>query len=380
LLAFLIVGTVLSATEDETLQMIHKIDATKFGRTLFDMIYMQLEAGDPLEKLISTLHDLEDRYIAEQKEDDAANREFQDACNADIAAFDKDLAECDRDKIAYEGKLEGDLYPRRSIMTGVVNSKTKEVADYQRQIDELDAVRAEEAAEFEQKVREHEEATAIITEARRLFESLIAEEAFLQKKTTGQKLNPQGMQLIQKHMQEGLRRVHKFQHRKSYSSIFKIFMSITSRAQQLADQGHIGRIIDLCNELLAKIEDSLDLERFAEDKRIEAYKASRRLLTLSQNAAKTDLANAQVELNSINDQITQTETSLQNTNQRIENKSGEREDRWTQCEEAAHAYMEARAARDADRQTVSDTIGLVNASLRTLREQLALRLQAGDEI
>jgi predicted nucleic acid-binding Zn-ribbon protein len=174
--------------------------------------------------------------------------------------------------------------------------------------------------------------------------------------------------------------VHKFKYRKSYGSLLKIFATIANKSQQLADQGHIGRIIDLCNELLAKIEDSLDLERFAEDKRIEAYKASRRLLTLSQNAAKTDLANAQVELNSINDQITQTETSLQNTNQRIENKSGEREDRWTQCEEAAHAYMEARAARDADRQTVSDTIGLVNASLRTLREQLALRLQAGDEI
>jgi hypothetical protein len=55
-------------------------------------------------------------------------------------------------------------------------------------------------------------------------------------------------------------------------------------------------------------------------------------------------------------------------------------DRWTQCEEAAKAYMEARAAKDADRQTVSDTIGLVNASLRTLKEQLALRMQAGDEI
>jgi hypothetical protein len=81
-------------------------------------------------------------------------------------------------------------------MTGVVNSKTKEVADYQKQIDDLNAVRAEEHDEFEQKVREHEEATAIITEARRLFESLINEGAFLQNKQ--KTLNHDGLVMIQK--------------------------------------------------------------------------------------------------------------------------------------------------------------------------------------
>jgi chromosome segregation ATPase len=139
----------------------------------------------------------------------------------------------------------------------------------------------------------------------------------------------------------------------------------------LADQGAVGRIVTLCDELLMKIEDSLDLERFAEDKRIEAYKAARNLLQISVNVCKTDLANAQTELNSVNDQITQTETSLDNCNQRIENLTEAREDRWNQCEEAAEEYMNARAARDSDRQVVSDTIGLVNKELRTLKEALA---------
>lgn len=64
---------------------------------------------------MSTLHDLEDRYIAEQKEDDATNADFQGACNVDIAAYDKDLAESNRERIILEAKLEGDLYPRREI-------------------------------------------------------------------------------------------------------------------------------------------------------------------------------------------------------------------------------------------------------------------------
>jgi hypothetical protein len=36
--------------------------------------------------------------------------------------------------------------------------------------------------------------------------------------------------------------------------------------------------------------------------------------------------------------------------------------------------MDARATRDADRQVVSDTIGLVNKELRTLKEALAQRM------
>lgn len=76
----------------------------------------------------------------------------------------------------------------------------------------------------------------------------------------------------------------------------------------------MGRVIDLCNELLHKIEESLNLERFAEDKRVEAYKKARHLLVLSLTAANVDLANVQSELASINDQIVQAETSLENTN------------------------------------------------------------------
>jgi hypothetical protein len=55
------------------------------------------------------------------------------------------------------------------------------------------------------------------------------------------------------------------------------------------------------DELLTKISDSLDLERFAESKRVEAYKKARNLLTVSINATQTALANATIELNSVND-------------------------------------------------------------------------------
>jgi hypothetical protein len=57
-----------------------------------------------------------------------------------------------------------------------------------------------------------------------------------------------------------------------------------------------SRIVDLANSLLERIQESLDLERSAEDARIEAYKKARKLLTITLNNANTVLANLQVEL------------------------------------------------------------------------------------
>jgi hypothetical protein len=64
ILGLLVIAAVF-ATENDDIALIHKIDTTPFGKTLFDTIFLSLETGDPLDTLISTLHDLEDRYVAE---------------------------------------------------------------------------------------------------------------------------------------------------------------------------------------------------------------------------------------------------------------------------------------------------------------------------
>jgi len=223
----------------------------------------------------------------------------------------------------------------------------------------------------------------VITEVRRLFtESLSAEgeAVFLQrgKLNPKAKLNPQFTALVQKHLTVSVKKASKFVHRKAYAKVFKVLATITSKAQQLADQGALGRIVDLIDELLGKVQDSLDLERHAEDSRVASYNKARKLLGITIGITQTALANVQVQLASVEDQIELAETSLENTIQRIENKSGERQDRHDQCEQAAQDYAEARSNRDGDRQVISDCLGIVNSQLRTLREQLALRMQAGD--
>ncbi|CAD8155636.1 unnamed protein product [Paramecium octaurelia] len=373
----------VSSTQSDVIDTIKKIDQSPFGRTLFDTIWLELQTGDPLDRLVSTLTDLEDRYVAEQKEDDAKNQEYQGSCTVDISAFDKDLAESNRKKVDLEARLEGQLYPQRSILEGLVAQKSAEVKGYQKDLNELDAQRAEEHEDFEEKVLEHQEATAIIAEARRLFADNIEHESFVQKGKAAKqphKFTKDVANLIQKHFTTSAKKASKFQHRKGYSKLFKAFATIASKVEQLADAGAVQKIIDLADELLAKISDSLSLLRFAEDKRVEAYKKSRNFVVIALNVAGSALANAISDLAALNDIIAQVEASLDTTVQRIENVSADRHDRFTQCEEAVQDYQDARSARSSDRDVVSQTIGLVNKELRTLREQLALRQQAGEEI
>ncbi|CAD8153802.1 unnamed protein product [Paramecium pentaurelia] len=364
-----------SSTQADVIATIKKIYKSTFGRTLFDTIWLELQTGDPLDRLLQTLTDLEDRYVAEQK------KMMPEISNTKMHA---QLTFLPLTKIWLKARLEGQLYPQRGILQELVAQKQAEVKGYQQDLDELDAQRAEENADFEEKVLEHQEATAIIAEARRLFADNIEHESFIQKgkatKQSTHKFTKEVASMIQKHFTQSAKKTAKFQHRKGYSKLFKAFATIASKVEQLADAGAVSKIIDLADELLAKIADSLSLLRFAEGKRVQAYKKSRKFVVISITVAGTALANAQSDLAALNDVIAQVEASLDTTNQRIENVSADRNDRFTQCEEAVQDYQDSRAARTSDRDVVSQTIGLVNKELRTLREQLALRQQAGEEI
>ena len=106
---------------------------------------------------------------------------------------------------------------------------------------------------------------------------------------------------ITKHLQVAAKKAAKNVHRKAYAKLYKVLATISSNAHQLADQGSVGRIVDLIDELLGKVQDSLDLERSAEDKRVAAYVKARRLLGVTIGITQTVLVNTQTDLASVED-------------------------------------------------------------------------------
>lgn len=155
----------------------------------------------------------------------------------------------------------------------------------------------------------------------------------------------------------------------------------------------------MIDELLQKVQDSLDLERGAEDKRVAAYTKARRLLSITIGITQTVLANTQSDLarylsSHLNIKVLRIKSLLPRPPSRTPN----REFRTSHKREVTDGlnaklllkpmrrpelsgmaiFLYNSFLRDADRNTISQTLGIVNSQLRTLREQLALRIQAGD--
>lgn len=51
----------------------------------------------------------------------------------------------------------------------------------------------------------------------------------------------------------------------------QVLSTIASRVEMTADQGSVKRIIELCDNLLTKIGNSVDLERATDDQRAKAF-------------------------------------------------------------------------------------------------------------
>ncbi|CAK89330.1 unnamed protein product (macronuclear) [Paramecium tetraurelia] len=373
LLSFLVM--INYALEDVDMkQQIEQLDQNRFGHTLLDTIYLQLQTQEPIERLMGTLQQIEDRYYQDQKEEDVSHKDYQDSCTVDLQNLDQNIKVSDNERIKLEARLEGELYPKRQILQKLITQKQGELKEFTGELNELDQQREEEGEEYQHKIHEHEDVIAILMQARTLFTENLQthDNSFIQ-------LNNNGIELLQKHFGASIKRASKFTYRTSWGKMFKALATITSRVHQLQDSAQVENVILLIDQLLEQVHDSMDLEKFSEEKRIQAYEKTRNLLVISINTTESTLASATTDLALVSEIIEQTQATLDNVNQRLQMLQLSRDDRFTICEQEAQDYQDSRSQRDSDRDVVSQTIGLLNKSLRTLKEQLALRMSAGEE-
>ncbi|KAM3134085.1 hypothetical protein pb186bvf_013811 [Paramecium bursaria] len=288
------------------------IDQHQLGKTLLDTIYLQLKAQEPIERLLGTLDQLEERYYQEQKEDDQQHRDFQDSCTAvlfkillqDLTALSKDLKESQEESLRLEAKLEGELYPRKQITSQVLQQKQIELKGLNKELNELDDQRTQEQQEFELKVAEHQEVIEIISEAKTIFSENLqtqnGEPAFIQrtnKLSQDAQISKLGVELLQKHFSQSMKRASIINYNFFQKKLNLFTENLGANYLKLWPQlqpDHKYQQIQI--QLLDKVQDSLSLERFAEDKRVQAFNKARNLLTISINVTTTSIANALSEL------------------------------------------------------------------------------------
>jgi predicted nucleic acid-binding Zn-ribbon protein len=380
--AILLIAVLATAAIASQYAEFEQIEKTKLGKTLLDTIAVQLQSntGEPLEYLFGLLYDLEDRYVADQKEDDANNHAFQAVCDDDLSALDQDIATSTKRSSDLQDIIDA-LTPVRNQKNGQRAAKIAARKELQAVIDAAAAQRLEENTEFEEKREEFEFVSDVLAQARRLFTDNLQAPSFLQAgKTDAVHFTPEVMTQVGSHLTAGAAKINKLKHVKAYGKAIKLLAGLTSRTSQVADQELTGRVVKLIDDLQAQLNSSFDLERKAEDKRQLAYNQYNALLTKDLNKYNSQIANLDAEIASLNDRIDATTNSQNDVNQRLNDKQEQRNDRENECQEAAYDYQARRNARDQDRGIVSQLIGILNNNLRQLREYIALRLAAGDDL
>ncbi|CAD8046918.1 unnamed protein product [Paramecium primaurelia] len=355
-----------------------RIESSDLGRTLLNTIAIQMTTGEPLERIFQTLYDLEDRYIADQKEDDANNQAFQQVCDADLSGLNQELANLEQRNTELQAVLD-DLIPIRDQKIGQKKAKELQKAELQKVIDETTAKRQEQADDFEAQRQEYTFVSSVLAEARRLFTDNLQAPSFLQKGEERVHVTPQIMAQVASHMSQGAHKASTMKHVRTFGKAIKLLANLANRTQQFANQELTGRVIKLIDDLQNQLSQAFDLARKAEDDRVRAFEAYMSLLNKDMNKYNSSIANLTAEIQSLQDRIDATTSSQNDVLQRIQAKTQQRDDRRGECQEAAYDYQQRRSARDSDRQTVSDLIGILNSNMRDLKEYIALRVAAGDK-
>ncbi|CAK73747.1 unnamed protein product (macronuclear) [Paramecium tetraurelia] len=374
-----IIILVLVATAFATnLAAFEKLEKSKLGKTLLNTIAIQMQTGEPLERIFQTLYDLEDRYQNDQREDDAENKAFQGVCDADLAGLNQELANLEQRDTELQATLD-QLQPVHDQKVGQRVAKLAEKALLQKVIDETTAKRQEENDDFEAQREEFTFVSGVLAEARRLFTDNLQAPAFLQKGASeAVHYTPQVFAQVASHLNAAAHKAGQMKHVRTFGKAIKLMAQLAVKSQQYANQELTGRIIQLIDDLQNQLQQAFDLARKTEDSRRQAFEAYNTLLNRDMNKLNSAIANLEAEIQSLADQLAATHSSQDDNTARHEAKTQQRDDRRAECQQAAYEYQQRRSARDGDRQTVSDLIGHLNTNMRDLKEYIAMRVAAGD--
>jgi len=171
---------------------------------------------------------------------------------------------------------------------------------------------------------------------------------------------------MSEHLKSTLKKTH-FKY-KSWNSIFNLLAQIATAAPVQADQSAVQKIIDLCDDLLNKISESREIERKDFQHWIEEYNTARGGLVDRLNEVNNQITTLEGEIATLNKRISNAQYEKEEQDKRAADKQVQHDDKLTFCDDENLGYSDRRELRDNDREVVSQTIGLLQAKLRTFRK------------
>ncbi|CAD8199311.1 unnamed protein product [Paramecium pentaurelia] len=366
-LSLLIVGC-----EKNLSTRIESLLQTQLGHTLLSTAQLALQTNTPLDRIIDTLQDLEDKYQKDQKEEDLENREFQQKCDTDLSNLNNEIDDIKRLKVKIQGAID-QLKTSIESKKKILDDKNALRKNLRKGMNEVDVIREYQVKVYEEKRGEVGKIIKTLEEVKLVYAQKLRTN-FMELQTDKTKVQPEVFAEVTKQLVSFGK----------FKSIGKPFQNIIDFMIQMSKNGNnigvLRNIIDLSESLIRQIDEIWQVERKAEEERVRWYTEYQKFMNTDFKIYDKEIGDLEAQIQSLKDRLAEYQKKMDDLNIRLESKEYTKEDRRNECQQAAYDYTQRRTSRADDRNIVSEVVGLLNVNMRDLKETLAQKMAAGDRI
>ncbi|CAD8180565.1 unnamed protein product [Paramecium octaurelia] len=345
---------------------------TQLGHTLLSTALLSLQTNTPLDRIIDTLQDLEDKYQKDQKEEDLENREFQQKCDIDLSNLNNEIDDIKRLKVKIQGaidQLKASIESKKKIL----DEKNALRKNLRKGMNEVDVIREYQVKVYEDKRGEVGKIIKTLEEVKLVYAQKLRTN-FMELQTEKTTVRPEVFAEVTKQLVSFGK----------FKSLGKPFQDIIDFMIQMSQNGNnigvLRNIIDLSESLIRQIDEIWQVERKAEEERVRWYTEYQKFMNTDFKIYDKEIDELEALIQSLKDRLADNHKKIDDLNLRLESKEYTKEDRRNECQQAAYDYTQRRTSRADDRNIVSEVVGLLNVNIRDLKETLAQKMAAGDRI
>lgn len=166
--ALFITLLVLSVYGGQLEKIFSEVTDTEYGKTLVSTIQLQLESGEQVDGLISSMRGVVDGLKGQLADAQAVADAKHDSCDADLRELASGLTQAAADAFKFEGLSVFDSQTLASRQEELAN-KVRQLGDRQDMLDVLAAQRATEAERFANLRAEYQSVFAVLDDCRAII-------------------------------------------------------------------------------------------------------------------------------------------------------------------------------------------------------------------
>ncbi|EGR27887.1 secretory granule protein t2-a, putative, partial [Ichthyophthirius multifiliis] len=341
-----------------------QIEKTKFGKNLLDMIQLSLTTSEHIDDLVFELKNLDNDLVKEQSDDDSENKRIGAECEEEVARLTQEISEAKQKSSELQSEINAKT-PVQLQKQILLKENESQKVEYQKSIVDLDAFKEEVDKLWATVQDDHQKATYTIQRAKDVIVGEFQKgSAFLQRKDIN-------FVQLSKHFSDSAR--HNNFQKKSWNKLFKVLSQITASAPVQADSGAIQKIVELCDELLSKLDESLLQERQNYNHQVAVYHDEREAAVQHLQETQLHIDNLTAEIHTLKSRIEQCENEKTSQDERAVEKEEELSKRNIYCFDQQEQYKLRSQQRDEQLKIVREVLDIINSQLRVLKKYVGDR-------